>query len=281
MTVSSRTVVVGIADKQPTALRFAMHEAIRLDARLQVVHAACLPAQGAEFYLGVDAFADVRAAGQQVLDDARDFISQEVSVPPVDYVLSTAPAVPTLDRVSSGAELLVIGADDLSWFDRMVGAGVARHLVNHAACPVVVVPEIAYPTASHGGVVVTLDGDTSAAGPLRYAFEQADARGRELHVLHATPPATLTEDVQAIRANIGEVLAGWSERYPEVRVLPAFVFDGTEQAIVDATSRAELVVIGRPRTRAVPFALVRPLAVQVLKRAACPVAIIPSDYRGA
>ncbi|MEV7398380.1 universal stress protein [Aeromicrobium sp. NPDC092404] len=280
MTSSSRTVVVGVIDKQPTALRFAMREATRLGARLEVVHSASLPAQGPELYLGVDVFADVRAAGHQVLDDAKSFIEQEVAAPVADYVLSTAPAVETLERVSAGAELMVVGADDLPWYDRMLGGGVVRHLVKHAACPVVVVPEIAYPRAPRGGVVVTLDGDTSAAGPLRYAFEQADAHGHELHVLHATPPATLPRDVDAIRANVSEVLAGWSEAFPHVRVLPAFVFDGAGDAIVAATTHAELVVIGRPRSRAVPFALARPLSVQVLKQAACPVAIVAASYRG-
>ena len=43
------------------------------------------------------------------------------------------------------------------------------------------------------------------------AFEQADARGDVLHVLHAVPPATTRPDVEAIRANIGEVLAGYDK----------------------------------------------------------------------
>ncbi|MEJ7634942.1 universal stress protein [Aeromicrobium sp.] len=281
MISSRRPVVIGIADKQPTALRCAMHEAQRAGTSLQVVHAASIPVQSAEFYVGVDVFEDVKAAGQKVLDDAREFIEQEASSPPVAYVLSTAPAIETLERAAADAQLLVIGADDIPWYDRMLGGGVARHMAKHSACPVVVVPEVAYPASRKGGVVVTLDGDSTASGPLTYAFEQADMGGHELHVLHATPPATLTEDVQAIRANIGEVLAGWSEIYPDVRVIRAFIFDGAEEAIVNATAHAELVVVGRTSSRNASFALARPLAMQVLKRASCPVAIVPADYRGA
>lgn len=279
---TTKPVVVGIADKQPTALRFAMREAIRTGAALRVVHAAVLPAQSAEFYAGVDAFEGVREAGRTILEDARHFIEQEVSSPPVTYALSTTPAIDTLQQESADASLVVVGVDDIPWYERMLGGAVAAFVTRHAACAVAVVPEVAYPTVAPGGVVVTLDGDTSATGPLRFAFEQADARDHTLHVLHATPPATLTSDMQAIRANIAEVLAGWSDDYPAVRVLPAFVFDEKqEQAVIAATKRAELVVVGRPHSKSVPFAFARPLALQVVRRARCPVAIVPADYAGA
>lgn len=274
-------VIIGIADKQPTALRFALREALRSGAEMRVVHAASIPAQGAYPYLGPVELDGIKAAGQKVLDDAREFLDQEVALPPVTLELSITSAVDALQQATTGAQLLVIGADDIPWYDRMLGGGVARHMASHAPCPVVVVPEVAYPAKPTGGVVVTLDGDTSATGPLTYAFEQASTRGHELHVLHATPPATLAADAEAIRANIAEVLAGWAETYPHVRVIRAFVVDGTEPAIVAASAHAELVVVGRPHSKSVPFALTRPLAMQVLRRAGCPIAIVPADYRGA
>ena len=92
-----------------------------------------------------------------------------------------------------------------------------------------------YPTPLGGGVVIALDGDTPATGPLRFAFEQADARGDELHVLHAIPPGTTKPDAEAIRANIGAVLAGWSDSYPEVRVLLSFPVDEADDACARAT----------------------------------------------
>ncbi|WP_162891388.1 universal stress protein [Aeromicrobium sp. A1-2] len=278
---TTKPVVVGIKDKQPAALRFGLREARRAGVPVRVVHSAALPVQAAEFYTGYDAEDGVRMAGQQILDEARHFVEQEVAPPPVSYELSTGSAFDTLVRVSAGARLLVIGSDDLPWYERALGAAVAGHITRHADCVVVVVPEHAYPKQPVGGVVVTLDGDTSAAGPLRFAFEQADAAGHTLHVLHAAPPATLTADVQAIRVNIAEVLAGWAETYPDVRVMPAFVFDDTDDAIVEASQHAELVVVGRPHSRTVAYALSRPLATKVVGRAHCPVAIVPADYAGA
>ncbi len=80
---------------------------------------------------------------------------------------------------------------------------------------------------------------------MTYAFEQASDRGHEQHILHATPPATLAADAEAIRANIAEVVAGWAETYPDVRVIRAFIVDGAEEAIAAASEHAELVVVGR------------------------------------
>lgn len=280
MRTTIKPVVVGIVDKQPTALRFAMREAIRTGAPLRVVHAVSMPVPVAEFYVGVDPLSEARDGGQKVLDDARHFIEQEPETPPVSYVLATEPVIEALQRESAAARVLILGADDVAWYDRMLGGAVAAHMIRQAACVVVVVPEVSYPPTAIGGVVVTLDGDTSAAGPLGFAFEHADSHDLTLHVLHAAPPATLTSDVEDIRVNIGAILAGWSESFPDVRVIPTYIFDTPEQAIVDATERAELVVVGRPRNRSIAFALARPIATQVLRRAQCPVAVVPADYQG-
>ena len=284
MNTSTTTVVVGIADKQPTALRVALREAHRQGTGLRVVHSAGLPVQASASFAGpvagVGVFEELREAGQQILDDARHYIEQEVTPVPVTYVLTTSAPIEALEREAATASTLVIGADSIAWPDRLLGGAIASHVALHAACPVIVVPERAYPTPLTGGVVIALDGDTPARGPLQFAFEQAAARDHALHVLHAIPPGTTRPDAEAIRANIGEVLAGWSEVHPSVRVLLSFPIDEADDACLRATERSELVVVGRPHRHALPFALARPLAAEVLKHAHCPVAVVPDDYRG-
>ena len=280
MDPSGTPVVVGIGDKQPTALRFALREAHRNGTGLRVVHSAGLPAQAVAGDAGVEIFQGLREAGQKVLDDAQHFIEQEVTPVAVAYVLTTLGPIEALEAGSREASTVVIGADNISWPDRLLGGAIASHVALHAACPVVVVPERSYP-ALRGGVVIALDGDTPANGPLRFAFEQAAARGDALHVLHAIPPATTQSDAEAIRANIGGVLAGWSDTYPEVRVLLSFPVDEADDACVRATDRSELVVVGRPHGHGLPFVLARPLAADVLRHARGPVAVVPADYTGA
>jgi len=278
-------VVVGIEDKQPTALRLALSEAHRKGTGLRVVHSAGISTQAQVHatagYAGAGFFEELREAGQKVLDDARHFIGQEITPVAVTYVLTTDAPIEALEAEAREASVLVVGADELSWPDRLLGGAIASHVALHGACPVVVVPERAYPTPLTGGVVIALDGDTSARGPLEFAFEQAHARDDVLHVLHATPPATTRADAEAIRANVAEILAGWSERYPDVRVLLSFPVDEVSEACARATQRSELVVVGRPHRHALPMALARPLASELLKQARCPVAVVPADYRGA
>jgi len=279
MTSHSSPVVVGIADKQPTALRFAVAEAHRRATGLRVVHSAAVPA--AEFYVAAEVVEEIRDAGRNVLHDAQHFIEQEVTPVPVEYVLTASPPIEALDVEAQEAGLLVIGVDDISWPDRLLGGAIASYTALHAACPVVVVPERSYPTPLSGGVVIALDGDTPASGPLRFAFEQAGPRGNVLHVLHAIPEGTAAPDVEGVRANLGEVLAGWSDTFPEVHVQLSFPIDEAEEALARATEHAELVVVGRPHRHGLPIALARPLAAEVLRHAHCPVAVVPADYQGA
>jgi nucleotide-binding universal stress UspA family protein len=280
MNVSNRPVVLGIADKQPTALRLAMQAARRRGVTLRVVHSAGVPAQAAELYANSDAIDAFRTAGQTVLDDARHFIEQQPSTPVIEYVLTTRGPVSALEAEASEAQLLVVGTDDIPWYDRLLGGAVAGYLATHAACPVIAVPENTYPSTTSGGVVVTLDGDTSASGSLNFAFEEAEVRGSRLYVLHAAPPGTMAADVEASRANISEVLAGWSAQHPNVRITTHFAIDEPDDACIRATQRAELVVVGRPRHRGIAFALARPVATQVLRHTHCPVAVVPANYAG-
>lgn len=286
MSTSPRPVVVGVSSKQATVVRYALAEAARLKTSLRVVHSYALPAQAAEFYVGGDVLDTMRISGASVIEDARALIEDEAPGIEVAYVLANGVPGLVLLAESIEAQSIVLGADDIPWFDRMLGGEVSGHLARKAHCPVVVVPEVdehsvQEPSAHRGGVVVTIDGDTSASSPLRYGFEQADVRGEMLHVLHAAPAATTQVDFDNHRANVAEILAGWADLYPDVRVLSSLTSGDPIETCIAATERASLVVIGRPHSHTVVFALARPLAMQVLRHAHCPVAVVPSDYHGA
>ena len=79
METRSLSVVVGVGDKQPTAIRFALREAHRKGIGLRVVHAAGVPAQAAAAYaanpqglLDTAGLADVSPARlRQMVGEAR------------------------------------------------------------------------------------------------------------------------------------------------------------------------------------------------------------------
>ncbi len=278
MNTQIKPVVVGVDDKQPTALRFALGEASRKGTGLRVVHSAEVSAESRG--LGIEIVEKIREAGQNVLDDARDFINQEVASVGVEYVLvSSAPGV-ALEAEAHKACTVVVGTDDVSLHDRIFGGAVATRLAQHAVCPVVVVPEHLQPRPLTGGVVIALDGDSPAKGPLTFGFEQAQERGNVLHVLHAISAGTPKEDAEAIRELIGDTLGDWADFYPSVRVLLNFPADAADEACVRATDHSELVVLGRPCHHSLPFTLGRSVAAKVLRHAHCPVAVVPEGYRG-
>jgi len=271
-------VLVGVADKQPAAVQYAVAESGRLRRSLRVVHCWVLPTPASAMYVGAASLGEMRAEGQTVLDDAASTVAEFGDGLDAEYVMADGSPVNVLTGEAERAAALILGSDDVPWLDRLLGGEISGYLARTVACPVVVVPERNVPGTGAGGVVVTIDGDTSAAGPLRYAFEQADARHEPLHVLHAAPEATLRQDFENHRANVAEVVAGWAQQYPDVQILRSTTEGAPVDECIEATSEASLVVIGRHHGHAVPFARVRPIAMAVLRKAQCPVAVVPLDY---
>ncbi|WP_187271950.1 universal stress protein [Aeromicrobium terrae] len=279
MTHTTRPVVVGLIDKQPTAVQLAVREARRLNAPLRVIHA-----HGDYAYAsGLGGFTrmveDLEKIGEEVLDDARSLIEQEPAQPvAVEYDLDPGSAPYALEDASRDACLLVLGADQISFLERLIRGTVTSHLVKTSSCPIIFVPEATFLRSSSGGVVVALDGDTAATGPLTFAFEQAQCRAGHLEVLHALSGRDTGIDADEDRAAIAEVVAGWRERYPDVRVTTTFSIAEPDEACRNASRRAELVVLGAPHVKAA--FVMRPLATAVVRAAEGPVAVVPADYAG-
>lgn len=278
MTTARKPVVVAIGDKQETALIYAIGEAERRGTALRVVHSTGVPGQGTDVYVTSTMLEEMKSAGRQVLDAAEHFVEEQGCKISVSYVLGTSGVVDDIEHEASQAAELIVGADDVPWPERMMGGAVAAHLAMHAPCPVTVVPERTYPMPVGGGIMVAIDGDTPATGPLQFAFEQASLGDRELHVLHATRAEIVTDDFSRVRADLSEVLAGWSAQFPDVSVLRYFALDTPEDACVRATEQAELLVVGRPHDQLLPLPWRRGLALKVLRHAHCPVAVVPADY---
>lgn len=169
----------------------------------------------------------------------------------------------------------------MPWLERVRGGGLSSHLARVATCPVVFVPErgeLAGTDRATWGVVVTIDGETSAAGPLRYAFEQADVRGEPLHVLHAAPASTFGPGLTAHRANVAEVVAGWQEQFPSVEVVRSTSDGSASDASIRATFNASLLVMGQHHGHDTPLTMLWPVARTVLQGAHCPVVVVPLDF---
>jgi nucleotide-binding universal stress UspA family protein len=145
----SGAIVVGVdgSDASHDALRWAADEARLRDARLVAVHAwTFIPPQpmGEPGLLAMPA-GDLAGQLSAETDAANAVLSSAVES------LRSSPAVEVEQRVVEGdpgealvaeskaAELVVVGSHGRSGLTAALIGSVSRHVVNHAACPVVVV----------------------------------------------------------------------------------------------------------------------------------------------
>lgn len=133
-------IVVGVdgSANARRALEVAIEEARNRDATLEVVHAWSMPTGTAFAVWTVPDPAIFEKAGQQVLDAAIES-TQDCGVT-VEPLLAHGPASSVLLERSDGAQLLVVGARGHGGFVGLLLGSVASQVVEHAPCPVLVVP---------------------------------------------------------------------------------------------------------------------------------------------
>jgi len=143
-------VVVGV-DGSVTgaaALRWAMDEAARRGADVEIVtcwHPSFV-AETSGYGLGYLTPEEMSADARSVLDDALAAVDAETGAARADgrdvvgRLLEGTPG-PTLVTEAKGADILVVGRTGHNGLARLVVGSVSRYATNHAACPVVVVPE--------------------------------------------------------------------------------------------------------------------------------------------
>lgn len=278
MNATPSPVVVGIAGEQVAVVRWAVAEAERRKRPLRVVHSWAMASISAEAYVMADTATMQRTDAELVLNQARELVEQLAPDLAAEFVVEYGSAANVLIQESRDAVSVVVGSDDASWVGRLLGGELSAHLGRAGRCPVVVVPERLAPGTGTGGVVVAVDGETSAEGPLRYAFEQADSRGERLLVMHSIPASSTPAEVTQHRANLAEVVAGWQEQFPSVHVDQMMIEGRVVDVCIEATAEAGMLVLGHHHGRTSPSDILHPVATAVLRGARCPVVMVPLDY---
>ena len=272
-------VVVGVVDKQPSALRFAAEAALARDVDLHVVY-AIEPLIAGDIVMSRDEIG--QAAGQAVLDEAKATLDTLEVTPPTTYELGFGSPAGVLSEAAEKASMIVVGTDEAKWIDRVGTDRVTERLAKHADVPVAIVPERSRTHHTGTGVYVAVDGRSPAAGPVQFAFTEADRqRRKKLHVIHALPPGTSVDEMNAIRADVSEALAGWSELYPDVQVTRRLVFDDSDEGCLDATNDAALFVLGRAAHPGLSGIFGHPVITQIARRTRCPSVVVPNDWKDA
>jgi nucleotide-binding universal stress UspA family protein len=193
-------------------------------------------------------------------------------------------AVPALVGAAKNAEMVVIGSRGLGAFGRAVMGSVSSGVVHHARCPVVIVhTQDAQASDNTSPVLLGIDGSPASEAATALAFEEASRRGVDLVALHAWSDVgvfpVLGMDWHEYEDEghevLGERLAGWQERYPNVTVRRRIVCDRPARWLVEESQQAQLVVVGNHGRGGFPGMLLGSVSNAVAQSAKAPVVVVP------
>jgi nucleotide-binding universal stress UspA family protein len=154
--------------------------------------------------------------------------------------------------MSKEAQMVVVGRRGQGALGTLLGS-VSSGLIHHAHCPIAVIHEdssTAHP--SQAPVLVGVDGSPASESATAIAFDEASRRHVDLIALHAWSDAGMLDfpgmDWPQMKVSADEVLAerlaGWQERYPDVKVHRHVVRDRPARQLIDQSETAQLVVVG-------------------------------------
>ncbi|WP_037603791.1 universal stress protein [Streptacidiphilus rugosus] len=205
----------------------------------------------------------------------------------VTWEVMDAEARRTFERRGQDVQLLVVGARSTHRLNERLFGSTAVHTAAAAVCPVVVVPEnpqASWPARGQGPIVLGLDEETDhARAAMAFAFEAAVREDAELRVVHAWQRSLTGADGATALMMAAEqdmrlhrTLAPWRAHYPEVDLQAEAVYGGTRRYLQEMSQQAGLVVVGRRGRPTGPLARLHSVGQSVLRRARCPVAVIPA-----
>lgn len=192
---------------------------------------------------------------RQILDDAVELAkdctdgSLEVST-----VMHSGSTVHALLDLSEGNDLIVLGRSGAGALPRALLGSVSSGVLQYAGCPVAIVHEAGPPVDTLGTapVLVGVDGSRSGEHALEVACGEASLRGVDLVALHAwwAPGAWEFSDSDFHQLEddldmwLGEQLAVWRRRYPEVTMRHVVVRDQPARRLVECPEPAQIIVVG-------------------------------------
>jgi len=231
---------------------------------------------------------------RHVIDQSCDRLCAELDQPhPPDYrteVLHAHP-VDALADASKNARMIVVGSHGRGAFGRLLLGSVSRGLVEHVHCPVAVIHsnEASTPINPMAPVLLGIDGSPASEAATAWAFDEASRRGVELIALHAWSDIAvfpmLGMDWRTYQGQgeelLAERLAGWEDRYPDVRVNRRLVCDTPRHWLIEESRKAQLVVLGRRGRGGFTGLRLGGVSAAIARSAKVPVIVVPTSSANA
>ncbi|PSL57408.1 nucleotide-binding universal stress UspA family protein [Saccharothrix carnea] len=283
-------VVVGVDDTgvSERAARWAARQAAILGCGLVLVHVVRWPpGQPLGLRVPVDTVEDpVAQRTRDAVEGLAERCREATGVAVRTEILPGDPAE-VLARVADRAAFVVVGHSDGGGFLRLLSGSTAERLTRTCPWPLVVVRDgIAVDDRAGGSVVAGVDDSAAGARALRFAFEFAARQGGEVVVVHATGAAAMTmqpveTSVHAVphedRGAVGIALAECVRRHPGVVGEVVNAVGSPVDALLAASARAALLVVGNHGKGVVRRALLGSVSHQLVDEAPCPVAVLSPE----
>lgn len=284
-------ILVGVDGSPPSkvAVDWAAREASMRKRPLSIVHVILSPAvrMWPEVPMPDEVVARIERDGQEILSDARATAqaatasSRQIHI---ETELIAGTVLPTLIDLSKDAEMIVVGCRGTGPINRRLLGSVSRGLIQHAHAPVAVIhdedPLMAYPAKAP--VLVGIDGSPVSEAATAVAFEEASRRGVDLIALHVWSDFALYEmpetELPALQRRADETLcerlAGWQERYPDVRVRPVVALNRPVHQLLERSEAAQLTVVGSHGRGGFAGMLLGSVSLAVAESARMPVLVV-------
>jgi nucleotide-binding universal stress UspA family protein len=290
MSTITPAVVVGLdrSDQGRAAVEYAAARAVRRHRPLRVVH-ACEPSQYAvRSTVGwtPDLHGVLRNSAQRLVDETTEVLAMVYPELEVQTRLEPGSAVEMLVEESEHGDTVVVGSRGSGGFADLIIGSTTLHVASQAKCPVVAVPSPPDGEAPRHGVVVGVDGSALSESAIEFALQVASDVNEPLVALHAwTDPARLGPGVMlplvydpVLVADeeglvLAESMAGWAEKYPDVRIEHKVTRGHAVQALITEARHARLLVVGS-RGRGSVRSLLGSVSHGVLHHATGPVAVV-------
>lgn len=289
-------VVVGLDDSAGArrAAAWAAEEATRRHAPLALVHAYRLPtAGGFPGYNPVpdDLLEQLRAGGEALLESAaNELAGRHPALPITRHLFQGRPEV-AIRSASAHALLAVVGHAPTSRLAGTLLGSVALAVTSTNHVPVAVIREGHF--AADGPIVVGVDGSPLSEAAVAFAFDEAALRRVELVAVHAwndvyldsrrlepllIDPGTLEEQERAL---LSERLAGWAEKYPDVRVRQVLSHQRPVAGLLGYAVDASAVIVGSHGRGGFAGMLLGSTSHALATHARCPVIVVRNPEFGA
>ena len=289
----SKDILVGV-DGSISALH-AVHwsavEAVRHGLGLQIVHAYTVSAIDLP-----SGYSDqVMTLARRCLHDAVSVVRKVDNTLKLVAELEVGKASDLLTERSKNSAMVVLGSRGRGGFAELLTGSTAIAVASRAQCPVVIVrgAKTDAPYPSEGPVVVGIDGSELSEAAIAFGYEAACLRNTDLVAVHTWSDAVLqwagviptpelewttmqTEEEQLL----AERLAGWADKYPDVRVRRVVRLGHPAQRLLDEAKDAQLVVVGSRGKGGFAGSLLGSTSQALLHHSRCPVAIVrPHETR--